>query len=75
MTQVQPAAKAAATFRVIIAEGTDCQSGDHIPATIDGVRNVTIKQPIGVVGIITPWNCEWNVVTVRSHSLGCEPGG
>jgi hypothetical protein len=34
--------------------------GDHIPATIDGVRNVTIKQPIGVVGIITPWNCEWN---------------
>jgi succinate-semialdehyde dehydrogenase/glutarate-semialdehyde dehydrogenase len=31
--------------------------GDHIPSTIDGVRNVTIKQPIGVVGIITPWNC------------------
>jgi succinate-semialdehyde dehydrogenase/glutarate-semialdehyde dehydrogenase len=30
--------------------------GDVIPSTIPGLRNIVIKQPIGVVGIITPWN-------------------
>lgn len=30
--------------------------GDTIPSTIPGLRNVTIKQPVGVVGVITPWN-------------------
>jgi hypothetical protein len=32
--------------------------GDVIPSAIEGVRNIVIKQPIGVVGIITPWNCK-----------------
>jgi succinate-semialdehyde dehydrogenase/glutarate-semialdehyde dehydrogenase len=31
--------------------------GDTIPSAMDGVRNVTIRQPVGVVGVITPWNC------------------
>jgi len=30
--------------------------GDVIPSSIKGNRIVTIRQPIGVVGIITPWN-------------------
>jgi acyl-CoA reductase-like NAD-dependent aldehyde dehydrogenase len=35
--------------------------GDVVPSAIDGIRNIVIKQPIGVVGIITPWNCKWSV--------------
>jgi len=30
--------------------------GDTIPASIPGNRIYTIKQPVGVVGLITPWN-------------------
>ncbi|KAM0750713.1 succinate-semialdehyde dehydrogenase [Meredithblackwellia eburnea MCA 4105] len=30
--------------------------GDFIPSAIPNVRNVVVKQPIGVVGIITPFN-------------------
>jgi len=30
--------------------------GDVIPSSIKGNRIITIRQPIGVVGIITPWN-------------------
>ena len=41
--------------------------GDTIPSTIPGLRNVTIKQPVGVVGVITPWN-----VSLRMGSVGDE---
>ncbi|KAI9834614.1 MAG: succinate semialdehyde dehydrogenase NADP+ linked [Phylliscum demangeonii] len=30
--------------------------GDTIPATIAGHRVLTVKQPVGVCGLITPWN-------------------
>lgn len=30
--------------------------GDVIPSSIKGNRIITLRQPIGVVGIITPWN-------------------
>jgi acyl-CoA reductase-like NAD-dependent aldehyde dehydrogenase len=30
--------------------------GDVIPSSIKGNRIITIRQPVGVVGIITPWN-------------------
>jgi len=30
--------------------------GDVIPSSYKGNRVITIKQPIGVVGLITPWN-------------------
>lgn len=33
--------------------------GDTIPSAMDGVRNITIRQPVGVVGVITPWNCTY----------------
>lgn len=42
--------------------------GDVIPSTIDGLRNVVIKQPVGVVGIITPWNCT-SIHAVRSADM------
>jgi hypothetical protein len=45
--------------------------GDTIPSIIPGVRNVTIKQPVGVVGVITPWNVSWNSVkNVRDDGNG-----
>ncbi|GAA5916023.1 hypothetical protein JCM6882_003500 [Rhodosporidiobolus microsporus] len=37
--------------------------GDVIPSSIKGVQNTTIKQPIGVCGIITPWNFPNAMVT------------
>lgn len=30
--------------------------GDVVPSTIPGLRNVVIKQAVGPVGVITPWN-------------------
>lgn len=30
--------------------------GDVIPSSFKGNRIITLRQPIGVVGIITPWN-------------------
>ncbi|GAA6015792.1 hypothetical protein JCM10207_008796 [Rhodosporidiobolus poonsookiae] len=37
--------------------------GDVIPSMVPGVQNTTIKQPIGVCGIITPWNFPNAMVT------------
>ncbi|GAA5867902.1 hypothetical protein JCM8547_003409 [Rhodosporidiobolus lusitaniae] len=37
--------------------------GDVIPSATKGVQNITIKQPIGVCGIITPWNFPNAMVT------------
>jgi succinate-semialdehyde dehydrogenase / glutarate-semialdehyde dehydrogenase len=30
--------------------------GDTISSSYKGIRVVTLRQPVGVVGIITPWN-------------------
>ena len=44
--------------------------GDVIPSSVKGNRIVTIRQPIGVAGIITPWNfpigniLQWPLLTV-----------
>ena len=48
--------------------------GETIPSAIDGVRNMTIKQPIGVVGLITPWNFPSAMVTRKAAAAlaaGC----
>ncbi|GAA5907854.1 hypothetical protein JCM8208_001963 [Rhodotorula glutinis] len=37
--------------------------GDVIPSLVKGVQNTTIKQPIGVCAIITPWNFPNAMVT------------
>ncbi|BGP17661.1 hypothetical protein JCM10213v2_005698 [Rhodosporidiobolus nylandii] len=37
--------------------------GDVIPSSVPGVQNTTIKQPIGVCAIITPWNFPNAMVT------------
>jgi succinate-semialdehyde dehydrogenase/glutarate-semialdehyde dehydrogenase len=46
----------AASFIEWFAEEGKRVYGDVIPSSVPGLRMMTIKQPIGVVGAITPWN-------------------
>jgi len=48
--------KYAAGFYQWFAEEAPRLYGDTIPSSIPGNRIYTIKQPVGVVGLITPWN-------------------
>ncbi|KAJ7075659.1 succinate-semialdehyde dehydrogenase [Mycena belliarum] len=45
-----------ASFIEWFAEEAVRTYGEHIPSPFPNVRNITIKQPIGVVSILTPWN-------------------
>ncbi|CAO1616088.1 unnamed protein product [Jaminaea pallidilutea] len=48
--------------------------GHVAPAPLPGVRNVVIKQPIGVCGLITPWNFPAAMITRKvgpALAAGC----
>ncbi|KAI0186297.1 succinate-semialdehyde dehydrogenase NADP+ [Xylaria flabelliformis] len=48
--------------------------GDTIPATVPGNRVVTLKQPVGVCGLITPWNFPAAMITRKigpALAAGC----
>jgi len=48
--------------------------GEHVPAASNGIRNIVIKQPIGVVGILTPWNFPSSMITRKlgaALAAGC----
>lgn len=48
--------------------------GDTIPATVPGNRVFTIKQPVGVCGLITPWNFPAAMITRKigpALAAGC----
>ena len=48
--------------------------GDIIPNTVDGKRIVVLKQPVGVVGSITPWNFPNAMITRKAApalAAGC----
>lgn len=48
--------------------------GHVIPAPLPGVRNVVVKQPIGVAGLITPWNFPAAMITRKvgpALAAGC----
>lgn len=56
--------------------------GDLIPSGLKGNRVITMKQPIGVVGLITPWNFPVAMFTRKvgaAVAAGCtvvlKPGG
>ena len=56
--------------------------GDVIPSGIKGNRVITMKQPVGVVGLITPWNFPLAMFTRKvgaAVAAGCttvlKPGG
>lgn len=52
-----------ASFVEWFAEEGKRAYGETIPATKDGQRIVTIRQPVGVVSAITPWNFPLAMVT------------
>ncbi|KAI8098422.1 Aldehyde/histidinol dehydrogenase [Gilbertella persicaria] len=64
----------AASFYEWFAEEAVRAYGTVIPSHIPGQRFVTIKQPVGVVGIITPWNFPAAMITRKvgaALAAGC----
>lgn len=48
--------------------------GEHIPSPFPSIRNVVIKQPVGVVSILTPWNFPSAMITRKlgaALAAGC----
>ncbi|KAJ7042760.1 succinic semialdehyde dehydrogenase [Mycena alexandri] len=63
-----------ASFVEWFAEEAVRTYGEHIPSAFPNVRNVTIKQPIGVVAILTPWNFPSAMITRKlgaALAAGC----
>ena len=66
--------KYGATFVEWFAEEAKRTYGDVIPPHMSSARIVTIKQPIGVVGAITPWNFPNAMITRKvapALAAGC----
>lgn len=63
-----------ATFIEWFAEEGKRAYGDVIPSPIDGARILTLKQPIGVCAMITPWNFPSAMITRKAApalAAGC----
>jgi len=63
-----------ASFMEWFAEEAVRTYGEQIPSTLHGVRNIAIKQPIGVVSILTPWNFPSAMITRKlgaALAAGC----
>ncbi|PHH59484.1 hypothetical protein CDD81_3151 [Ophiocordyceps australis] len=66
-------AYAASFFEWFSEEAPRCY-GDNIPATVPGNRVLTTKEPVGVCGLITPWNFPAAMVTRKvgpALAAGC----
>lgn len=66
--------KYAASFFQWYAEEAPRIYGDVIPSSSNSKRIVTMKQPIGVVGILTPWNFPAAMITRKlgaAIAAGC----
>jgi len=64
----------AASFFEWFSEEAPRIYGDNIPASIAGNRVVTIKEPVGVCGLITPWNFPAAMITRKigpALAAGC----
>lgn len=64
----------AAAFLKWFAEEAKRASGDIIPQPMPGRRLLTIKQPVGVCGMITPWNFPAAMITRKigpALAAGC----
>lgn len=63
-----------ASFVEWFAEEGKRAYGDMIPAHMPGVRVMVVKQPVGVVGAITPWNFPIAMITRKvapALAAGC----
>ncbi|CAK7215061.1 succinate semialdehyde dehydrogenase NADP+ linked [Sporothrix curviconia] len=64
----------AANFFEWFAEEAPRVYGDTIPASVPGNRIVTHKEPVGVVGLLTPWNFPAGMITRKiapALAAGC----
>jgi succinate-semialdehyde dehydrogenase / glutarate-semialdehyde dehydrogenase len=64
----------AANFFQWFSEEAPRVYGDTIPASIPGNRVMTLKQPVGVCGLITPWNFPAAMITRKigpAIAAGC----
>ncbi|KAL7620361.1 succinate semialdehyde dehydrogenase NADP+ linked [Parahypoxylon ruwenzoriense] len=64
----------AASFFEWFSEEAPRVYGDSIPATVPSNRVITIKQPVGVCGLITPWNFPAAMITRKlgpALAAGC----
>ncbi|RDL31201.1 Succinic semialdehyde dehydrogenase [Venustampulla echinocandica] len=64
----------AATFLEWFSEEAPRIYGETIPASIAGNRVVTMKEPVGVCGLITPWNFPAAMITRKigpALAAGC----
>ncbi|KAH9939375.1 succinic semialdehyde dehydrogenase [Epithele typhae] len=63
-----------ASFIEWFAEEAVRTYGEQIPSPFPGVRNIVIKQPVGVVSILTPWNFPSAMITRKlgaALAAGC----
>ncbi|PPR05218.1 hypothetical protein CVT26_012294 [Gymnopilus dilepis] len=63
-----------ASFLEWYAEEAVRTYGEHIPSPVPGTRNIVIKQPVGVVSILTPWNFPSAMITRKlgaALAAGC----
>ena len=64
----------AASFLKWFAEEAKRASGDNIPPTLGARRLLTVRQPVGVCGMITPWNFPAAMITRKlgpALAAGC----
>ncbi|KAL4954752.1 Aldehyde/histidinol dehydrogenase [Aspergillus filifer] len=64
----------AASFFEWFSEEAPRIYGDTIPASVPGNRVITLKQPVGVCGLITPWNFPAAMITRKigpALAAGC----
>ena len=64
----------AASFIEWFSEEAPRICGDTIPATTPGNRVITLKEPVGVCGLITPWNFPATMITRKigpALAAGC----
>ncbi|KAL4986079.1 Aldehyde/histidinol dehydrogenase [Aspergillus falconensis] len=64
----------AASFFEWFSEEAPRTYGDTIPASVPGNRVLTVKQPVGVCGLITPWNFPAAMITRKigpALAAGC----
>ncbi|KAG9242118.1 succinate semialdehyde dehydrogenase-like protein [Calycina marina] len=74
LTDAKGEVTSAANFFEWFSEEAPRCYGDTIPASIPGNRIVTIKEPIGVCGLITPWNFPAAMITRKigpAFAAGC----
>ncbi|KAG6861969.1 hypothetical protein C0995_009153 [Termitomyces sp. Mi166 len=63
-----------ASFIEWFAEEAVRTYGEHVPSPIPNSRNIVIKQPVGVVSILTPWNFPSAMITRKlgaALAAGC----